>query len=65
MGFSYFRDNKLDEVINFFEKVVKLWLGYVIVWYNLGNVYEVKKDFKNVLKVYEEFLLFDLNNKIV
>nr|XP_024378705.1 tetratricopeptide repeat domain-containing protein PYG7, chloroplastic-like [Physcomitrium patens] len=64
LGFSYFRDNKLDEAINLFEKAVKLRPGYVIAWYNLGNVYEVKKDFKNALKAYEESLLFDPNNKI-
>jgi len=64
LGFSYFSDDNLDASINQYEKAVKLQPGYVTAWNNLGNAYEVKKDFKKALKSYEEALQFDPSNKI-
>ncbi|KAG0614726.1 hypothetical protein M758_6G199300 [Ceratodon purpureus] len=64
LGFSYFSDDKLDQALNQYEKAVKLQPGYVTAWNNLGNAYEVKKDFIKALKAYEEALQFDPSNKI-
>lgn len=64
LGFSYFSDDKLDAAIKQYEKAVKLQPGYVTAWNNLGNVYELKKDFKKALKAYEEALQFDPSNQI-
>ncbi|XP_024365879.1 tetratricopeptide repeat domain-containing protein PYG7, chloroplastic isoform X2 [Physcomitrium patens] len=64
LGFSYFSDDKLDASISQYEKAVTLQPGYVTAWNNLGNAYEVKKDFQKALKAYEEALQFDPSNKI-
>lgn len=64
LGFSYFSDDKLDAAITQYEKAVKLQPGYVTAWNNLGNVYEIKKNFQKALAAYEEVLQFDPSNKI-
>lgn len=55
-GTLYFRQGKIKEAIDSFERSLKINNNQPNVYYNLAVCYELNKDNKNALKYYNEYL---------
>merc|ERR1712217_573023 len=63
-GIALVELNKLDSVLEAYQKAVNLQPGYTIAWNNMGSVYEKKKNYEKALVCYRETLTYDKENSI-
>ncbi|GJV67404.1 tetratricopeptide-like helical domain containing protein [Tanacetum coccineum] len=57
-------DNEIDKGISPLESAAKIQPWYVTAWNSLGKAYAKKYKCKSALRIFEETLLFNPNNKL-
>ncbi|GKB00563.1 tetratricopeptide repeat domain-containing protein PYG7, chloroplastic, partial [Tanacetum coccineum] len=63
-GVNCVRDNEIDKGISPLESAAKIQPWYVTAWNSLGKAYAKKYKCKSALRIFEETLLFNPNNKL-
>merc|ERR1712224_713284 len=64
LGYAYLKLSRIERAITAFIKAVNLQPGYVLVWNNLGNVFEKKQDIRKAFRCYNETLNYNPKNAV-
>ncbi|CAG9462684.1 unnamed protein product [Pedinophyceae sp. YPF-701] len=64
LGYCYFSSERAEDAVEEYRKAVELQPGYVTAWNNLGDAYEVLREWESALECYKEVLALDPENAV-
>ena len=62
LGLEYVKENKLEQAIKLFQKVLEIDADYVACYYQLGRVYQLTGDIEKASDIYTKGLDVTKNN---